>query len=140
MLSKFLINIFLVLTMVENLLACDCWPVASAHEALKSSTLVFEGEVVQLQRFGLDTLKAEYKEFAVKLRKIKVWKGSSDDYYIVRTPAEKSDCGFEFKMGESYVVYAVGSPIPLVTKCSRTAPSNSQGAKSDTIQLGPPKN
>jgi hypothetical protein len=116
--------------------ACDCWPVSNANDAIKSSTQIFEAEVIQMKRFPIEKLGKDYKEFAVKMRIIKVWKGPIDDYIIVRTPAEKENCGFKFEIQKSYIVYALGGPIPLVTRCSRTAESDSVNAVNDRKYLG----
>ena len=98
---------------------------------------MFEGEVLQIKRFSVEKLGKDYKEFAVKMRIVNVWKGPVEDYVIVRTAADENDCGFKFENGSSYVVYAIGGPIPHVTKCTRTSESNSTTAENDKKFLGP---
>lgn len=116
---------------------CDCWPVSSTAEAVKGATQVFEAEILQLKRFAIEKIGKDYKEFAVRLRIVRVWKGPVSDYLIVRTPAEKSNCGVKFEPGQTWVIYTIGGPIPLVTKCSRSSLSTSATAENDKEFLGP---
>lgn len=116
--------------------SCDCWPVSSTAEAVKGATLVFTGEVLQLKRFSLEPLGKDYKEFAVKMRVVRMWKGDIKNFIIIRTPAETKHCGIKFEPGQNWLIYAIGGPIPQVIKCSRTSLVNSITAQNDVKILG----
>jgi hypothetical protein len=118
---------------------CDCLPVASARDALLTSTHVFVGTVLEKNRFSVRSVADDYKEFKVKMHVKRVWKGEIGKTITVRTPAQSESCGFDFRKGQSYLVYGIGDPMPIVTLCSRSASRESGRVASDKIQLGPGK-
>ena len=114
--------------------ACSCvLPPGSqkeiAERALSSSDAVFSGEVVDLQNIGMfgpsDT---------VTLRVSEVWKGTDQRTLEVRTPSQGSACGYAFKEGQEYLVYASGKQDLKVSLCSATKPLSKAGA--DLAVLG----
>ena len=86
-----------------------------AERALSSSDAVFSGEVVDLQNIGMfgprDT---------VTLRVSEVWKGTDQRTLEVRTPSQGSACGYAFKEGQEYLVYAYGKQDLKVDACGET--------------------
>jgi hypothetical protein len=116
------LSLALILADSSPLTACDCVPTASADDARKSATLVFRGEVVSKEAVRLPQLRPDYKEYLVKFRVQRYWKGAPTRETIIRTPVSKErDCGYPFEAGKTYLVYAVESAIPQVTCCTRTA-------------------
>jgi hypothetical protein len=69
-----------------------------AERALADSEAVLSGEVVEIERDS-QTLK-------VTLRASEVWKGPQRETLEVSTPTQGSACGYAFKEGQEYLVYA----------------------------------
>lgn len=125
-----------ILTVAAPGFACECLPVSASGEGLRNSTFVFAGTVEHKSRFSLPQVHKDYKEFRLKFRVIKYWKGKVGKYITVRTPATFEDCGFDFRKGQSYLVYAVGTSSPFTTACSRSILLKSDRAESDMLFLG----
>jgi len=83
--------------------ACSCVMPGAPSEALKEAKAVFSGTVTDIDR---NFTGYGYK---VKFDVEKVWKGISDKTAVVFTGMGGSDCGYRFKEGEKYFVYAYGS-------------------------------
>lgn len=94
--------------------ACSCAMPGTPSEELKESTAVFSGMVINIDR---DLTGYEYK---VRFDVEKIWKGISDKTVVVSTGMGGGDCGYEFKEGERYFVYAYGENSLGVGICSRT--------------------
>ena len=84
---------------------------------LSVSTVVFSGQVIQANRLEV--------KFKIERR----WKGDLTDEVILLTGTKKineqtyssSSCDYHFKLGEKYLVYAIGKMNELITHaCSRT--------------------
>jgi hypothetical protein len=69
-----------------------------AERALADSEAVLSGEVVEIERDS-QTLK-------VTLRASEVWKGPQRETLEVSTPSYGAACGYAFKEGQEYLVYA----------------------------------
>lgn len=146
MLKKFQIYITIIFSILnsntvfsEN--TCNCVPVASAIAAKDSSTHVYIGEVlkVTLSKTQTEGIDDNEKNFVIQTRVVKYWKGNFKEEIIIRTSKEKSACGFPFRKGNYYLIYAIGSKHPEVTACSRTSELNSSNAYSDLKVLGDAK-
>lgn len=100
----------------STVFACSCVPPGSPNEELEKYTAVFSGQVLSINRAGY-AYKSSYKvNFAVE----KAWKGVSEKNVVVSTATEGSICGFNFKEGERYIVYANGENSLSTSICSRT--------------------
>jgi hypothetical protein len=107
--------------------ACTCavWPGSQqeqAERALNQSTAVFSGEVLDVEErpptsmFGIRMLSS-----GVTLRASEVWKGPQRETLEVHTPRHGASCGYPFKEGQEYLVYAYGKEAPFkVDLCSET--------------------
>jgi hypothetical protein len=102
--------------------ACSCVPPPPPREALQEAAAVFSGTVVELQTAGDGRLQAT-------LDVDTAWKHAgryAEETYVVGTPSDGAMCGFPFRLGERYIVYAYrddpGDPAgPLETHlCTRT--------------------
>ena len=94
--------------------ACSCIQPGSPQEMLEKSSAVFSGMVTDIDR---DLTGYGYK---VKFDIEKIWKGISDKTIVVSTGMGDSDCGYGFKEGEKYFVYAYGDDSLSANICSRT--------------------
>jgi hypothetical protein len=122
--------------------ACECPPRPSLEDAFRQSALVFEGTVVAIQDrdSGFRSVRSWFAErFAgkvetnvesvgveVELRVTDSWKGQSGVQSSVLTHKSTATCGFPFKVGAQYLVFASDrTNPPVVSLCSRTAPVTS---------------
>lgn len=117
------------------------WPadVADAvRAAVEISDAVFVGEVVRIERPGADLEAASRGMPDVTLATLVVlerWKGTESDTLVVRTPGPITMCGFDFKVGGRYLVYADHDAAGGLgtTTCARTA--EVEGAQEDLEAL-----
>ncbi len=84
----------------------------------------------------------------------RAWKGAQSDTLAVYTMRGSAACGFDFKIGEEYLIYADsasaedsiaanwlhGTPYPALftSLCSRTTALSSTRASEDLFALGQP--
>jgi hypothetical protein len=84
---------------------------------------VFSGEVMDVEE-GPPTRMLGLPRgpsMRVTLQVSEVWKGPQRDTLEVSTPRDGATCGYYFKEGEKYLVYAYGKEEPLkVSLCSET--------------------
>ena len=81
--------------------ACQCTMPPGGQDperVLADSEAVFSGEVVEIEK-DLQTSK-------VTLRASEVWKGPQRETLEVSTPRDGATCGYPFKEGQEYLVYA----------------------------------
>jgi hypothetical protein len=89
--------------------ACRCAGFPTPQEALNNATAVFAGRVISVNQSGNTT-------FSVS----QIWKGEVLQKLVVTTPLGSS-CGFNFQVGQDYLVYANGERNSLSTGlCDRT--------------------
>jgi hypothetical protein len=115
--------------------ACNCVPPVSPKEALAESKAVFAGKVVQIyetkiEEPGLGKRPKRAVVFAVE----GTWKGVDETHVVVYTGFHEADCGYPFKMGQKYLVYAYGESHLFASICSLTKPLAE--AKHDVNELG----
>jgi hypothetical protein len=97
---------------------CDCAIVPGSrhytpHEALKTSDLVFIGEVTKIQK-GSET-DEEKITFEIK----SVWKKDVGETFTLKT--YRSSCGFFGKVGDKFLMYAYKRKDIFTTNgCTRT--------------------
>ncbi len=94
--------------------ACSCLPVGTAEESLETSSAVFSGQVMSIHED--ESMAAKKVTFSVDT----VWKGILGETIEVTTGMDSAGCGFEFTIGENYMVYASGEEALSTTLCSRT--------------------
>jgi hypothetical protein len=110
-------------------LACSCAPPPPPQDALKQSSAVFTGTVIDVTTSGVNHV--------VRLRVESSWKGAKCGEVTVLTASEDAACGYSFQVGQSYLVYAVKEQGKLSTNlCSRTKPTSDAGE--DLTALGKP--
>lgn len=85
----------------------------SAHEALKTSDVVFTGKIVEVMK------GASRDEYDVKFKIDSVWKKDVGESVVLRT--HRGACGFFGKKGGEYLIYAYVRKGKLTTHgCTRT--------------------
>jgi hypothetical protein len=121
--------------------ACSCAIPGSQEEraerALAESSAVFSGEAVEVEEgprikmMGIGGLSSS----RVTLRASEVWKGPQRETLEVSTPRDEASCGFPFKEGQEYLVYAYTGKQGLeVDLCGETIPLSEAGV--DLAVLG----
>jgi hypothetical protein len=94
-----------------------------AERELDRATSVFAGEVVNIKGSWVPEepgAKVYFRDDAVSFRVSEVWKGPERETLEVTTPSEGGPaCGYSFKEGREYLVYAEGKKMN-VSSCGRT--------------------
>ena len=137
LLSPFLIIVVAVfLWRPTDAAACSCVMPPPPDQALNDASAVFSGEVIDIS----DNVKIinGYGK-TIRFQVDESWKGIEDGEVAINTGNGGGDCGFEFEVGKSYLVYAVKSdmysPNTLTTTiCNRTV--QLANANDDLIALG----
>lgn len=136
-----------------EVLACMCGNL-SAKDAIRKSTAVFSGKVVgfeyrkDIPNEYMDSLerkngeKVDYETKVVKIQVGQWWKGNiSREVFLITNSVKTAysvsfgGCDFNFKEGETYLIYANGDKGELKTNaCMRTR--KLAKVKEDLITLG----
>lgn len=107
----------------SNASACSCIEPPGIEEELERSDAVFSGKAIEVdEKPSLFSASTRSIVFQVA----QVWKGPAQSQIKVKTGQGGGDCGFEFNVGQEYLVYAVKSDMyganGLTTIiCDRTA-------------------
>jgi hypothetical protein len=122
-----------VLASAKSSYACSCIaspaPVKEQiRGAFSYADAVFSGEVVEIKESP-----AEKDTLLVKFKVAKSWKGNDQPELTIKTARDSAMCGYNFMVGQKYLVYASGAGDALSTNnCSRTT---TLGSKDDTKYL-----
>lgn len=120
--------------------ACSCGGFEGSQReiverALSSSEAVFSGEVMDFEK-GTDSSIYGSIE-TVSLRVSEVWKGPERGTIQVSTPTQGSACGYPFKEGQEYLVYAdEGKQGLQVNACGPTKPLSEAQANLEVLGAG----
>ena len=116
--------------------ACSCMPPPPVERALADSSAVFAGEVIDIEKGPQIS--------SVTFRASKVWKGKQRETRTVSTASYGAACGYPFKEGKEYLVYAywgrAGSPprpTLMETACGPTEPLSEADANLRLLGEGP---
>ena len=125
-----------VLLIPDCAFACSCAIESNPKErvefAVSDSEAVFSGEVVDFEK-GADSMFGPTE--TVSFRVSEVWKGPQRETLEVSTPTQGSACGYAFKEGQEYLVYAYTGKQGLETDlCSSNKPLSK--AEADLALLG----
>ena len=141
-LPRLLFALSLVFVAQISVYACSCGdldiPLSQKVAGwLRSSNAVFSGEAIKLEKIpGTRDLVAT---FAVD----EFWKGDIAPTIEIRTSMDGASCGYDFKIGTSYLVYAFKQPRALTTGlCGGNRPRYDKSREDDIKFLGkgkPPK-
>jgi hypothetical protein len=107
---------------------------APPQESLEKSTAVFAGKVTIMDiPNGIVISSAD--PVTVTFNVSRIWKGPDHKTLVVTTAREGASCGYSFKIGEEYIVYAYGEDDELSANiCSRT--NSLVNAQEDLQALG----
>lgn len=152
-----LMTVFFVCLLLNaaQILACLCANL-SAEEAIKKSTAVFSGKVVGFEyRKGIPNEfrdsqaretgeKVDYETKVVKIQVEQWWKGNIPKEVIMITNNTRTEtsgsfggCDFNFKEGETYLIYATSDDTGLRTNaCTRTRKIADAEEDLDTLGTG----
>ncbi|WP_050184146.1 hypothetical protein [Domibacillus robiginosus] len=116
--------------------ACSCVEPPGVKEELMSSEAVFSGKVLEVEE---DTSAMGLTTKSVLFEVNETWKGVNQSQVKITTGMGGGDCGYDFKAGQAYLVYAnhsdmFGSDGLTVVICSRTAEISA--AQDDLFILG----
>ena len=93
--------------------ACECRKRNDFEQEFSFSQSVFVGEVVEIDNSKPDAI--------ITFRVETIWKGAKTTRIIVRTNNQGKACGYIFKHGEKYLVYAYDDGALRTSICTRTA-------------------
>lgn len=119
----FLFSIFAILYVARPVGACTCPDLGSLANEYRHSSAVFVGRIVSLE-ISVKVIDGEKIDnmiatFDVERR----WKGPAIRHLRVQTCGTQAlacTCGFNFQLGERYVVFAEGKPL-TTSSCNRNA-------------------
>lgn len=126
---KSILPAILLLAVPVDALACTCAPNPPVAEAVADSSRVFLGTVTGIEHDGM----VQRVTFQVSEH----FKGGRTDVLRVQTFAQTASCGYPFREGARYVVYADGDDDALATStCSRTAVAGNPGGDLEALRAG----
>lgn len=119
----------------ESASACSCAIVTDVNEAKQNSDAVFDGTVIEKKSAGKLFIRSSADPVEWTFQVNEVWKGKVAPVITVTSAEASESCGYEFKEGQRYVVYARQTGDSLdVSLCSRTALHSEAGQ--DLADLG----
>jgi hypothetical protein len=142
LISMALLVVGLVALLPDCASACSCAITGGqkemAKEALSDSAAVFSGEVLDVEEGPpTTTFGIRLASSTVTLRVSEVWKGPKRETLEVSTPRDEMSCGYPFKEGQVYLVYAYGKEEPFkVDLCSQTKPLSKADANLQVLGDG----
>ena len=119
--------------------ACTCAGPQPVAQSLAQATAVFSGKVVEIKRVKreskpgreIDWLNVEVV-FAVNT----VWKGIDHRVISVFTSSQSTACGYGFKDGRTYLVYAHGETQENLSTSICTRTKRLKDARGELKELG----
>lgn len=98
--------------------ACSCVPPPPPERAVEQADAVFIGTVIGIEQEGGEVERG----YVVRLRVDRHVKGAQRQEVTIRTAGSSAACGYYFREGKQYLVYANAVEGHLhTTLCSRTA-------------------
>ena len=114
----------LLLWPVQTASACSCISSGPPCQAYWTTSAVFSGRVTEISSSNPDSESADvFGQRLVRFTQTEVYRGVTENTLEVLTGSGGGDCGYSFKVGESYLVYAYRNPKDnklYASICSRT--------------------
>jgi hypothetical protein len=113
--------------LAETTSACSCGREQPPCEAFSGASAVFVGKVLdaaqQKEVKNQDGTKTVYDVGAIRFEITESFAGAIGSRVVIHSGTGGGDCGYWFKRGETYLVYAYGNSDELSTNiCTRTRP------------------
>ena len=130
--------LFLLLMPASRVDACSCGQIGPACQSFWKTEAVFDATVEAIETTTRETAYEGIsrpvldREHVVKLSVRQAWKGVQAGPLEVVTNAQSSACGYEFKVGKRYLVFAWKRPYDgrwSVSTCSLTQEYNGTGSR-----------
>ncbi|MNZ94229.1 Tissue inhibitor of metalloproteinase [compost metagenome] len=126
--GRTILLLFTFLIVVEGLVsyageayACSCASSITMQERFDSSHAVFAGTAVSVESTSMPLFRSSAKAVKAAFKVNEVWKGQVTSTIEVITPEYSDSCGYEFEVGERYLVYAQADGKALnVNLCNGT--------------------
>ena len=108
--------------------SCTCIPPQPPPQAFAEVDAVFTGKVTAFEELE----SSQFPDFRLRLAHvevIKIWKGNHSSADSVFTALHSAACGYDFLVGEEYLIYAYEDQDGTLhtTICTRTAPVREAG-------------
>jgi len=116
-----IISLATIFSVQQAAFVCSCAPPPPPLDALGQSDPVFAGEVIGVERNALGY------DVVVTFRISEIWKGVRSRRIRVTTADNGAACGFAFRVGTEYLVYAHGEEELHTNICPVRARSTTQG-------------
>ena len=102
--------------------ACSCASSGPACQSYWNTPVVFNGRVIEIKQFTSDEESTRgWRQKLVRFTVNQAFRGISETTAEVVTGSGGGDCGYDFKLNESYLVYADNFKDKLYTGiCTRT--------------------
>ena len=123
---------------------CRCTASMNVEDALRKSDVVLSGRVVEI-------LNVDSHNIVVQIENYNVWKKGvllsrhskpfDRHYTYLLSSYNKDACGFNFKLGNEYLIYSDANKNGnlIVTSCNKSRDLRmSEGIKADILSLGKP--
>jgi hypothetical protein len=122
---------------------CSCAEPPPPKEALQLANAVFVGRVIETRAATIDFGGEDVRGVVVTVAVDRLWKGPHKRTIKIVTGRGHGDCGFNFRTGQDYLVYAYdywnGADHELRTDiCTRTHELRDR-EEAEIIQLGEPE-
>ncbi|MGO4544022.1 hypothetical protein AB4Z29_04425 [Paenibacillus sp. 2TAB23] len=105
----------------RSAVACSCAEHGSVLETMKRSDTVFEGTAISVKSIASDLFRSSGSRVKASFKVNEVWKGHVAPQIEVLTAGSEDSCGYAFKEGERYLVYARATGSSLEANlCSGT--------------------
>ncbi len=118
--------------------SCTCAPKPSVGKALSQSDAVFVGRVIAWNNASIEFAPGHLSQgYTFVFEVERLYKGALSSEVAVLTGHGLGDCGYPFKVGEEYLIYAYRDKGLETNICTRT--TNISTADADLAELGVPK-
>ena len=132
--KNLIISLALLLALDTTGFTCTCMPFKNASKELEQSAAVFSGKVLAVK--GNEQQGGFYTSVEVVLEVDRSWKGIEEKTVSVFTSSQSSACGYGFKKGEEYLVYASKTTEGRLTTSICTRTRRIKEADDDLKELG----
>lgn len=122
-LTVFVLAVLVLLLLGERAEACSCLVPRPPCETYWKTDAVFTGLVTDSSIITVEGTSVKYQQRMTRIALDQVYRGVEGTGVEIFTSVEGSECGYDFKKNERYVIYAHRSPTDgklSTSLCSRT--------------------